>query len=280
MISIVVPVYNVEKYLEKCLNSLVNQTYKDLEIICVNDGSPDNCLDILNRFASIDERVKVISQENAGVSAARNSGLKIATGEYIGFVDPDDWLDLDFYEKLYNAIKKYDADIAVGGIKRVREVGFKYHLKIKEEECTDDVERKFLICDVPDKCYVWNKIYRSSKLKEIGLKFEDGVYYEDRCFTAQALVKMGRLVVVPDTYYNYWTNRNSIVKVKSPKKLKDARETKEKMFEFLKENNVKIDHYPYKMQKFKRFGLTLFKINYYNNKKELVLFNHLKLRIG
>ena len=99
-ISVIVPVYNVEQYLPQCLDSIINQTYKNLEIICVDDGSPDNSGKILDEYAKKDKRIKVIHQENQGVSVARNTGLDNATGKYIGFVDPDDWIEADYYETL------------------------------------------------------------------------------------------------------------------------------------------------------------------------------------
>lgn len=97
-ISIIVPVYNTEKFLEKCLNSLINQTLKDIEIICINDGSTDKSLQILEKFANKDKRIQIINQTNSGLSVARNIGIKKAKGEYIGFVDSDDWVDLNFFE--------------------------------------------------------------------------------------------------------------------------------------------------------------------------------------
>ena len=105
-VSVIVPVFNTEKYKEKCLNSLINQTLQDIEIICVNDGSTDKSADIIKKFANKDSRFKLINQENKKQGAARNTGMKIAKGEYIGFVDSDDWVDLEYYEKLYNAAKK------------------------------------------------------------------------------------------------------------------------------------------------------------------------------
>ena len=101
MISIIVPIYNVEKYLPQCLDSLISQTYRDIEIILVDDGSPDKCPEICDAYAKKDARIKVVHQINGGVSSARNTGLKASRGEYIGFVDPDDWLDRDYLKKLY-----------------------------------------------------------------------------------------------------------------------------------------------------------------------------------
>lgn len=110
-VSVIIPVYNTEKYLRKCLDSVCNQTLSDIEIICVNDCSPDNSLEILNEYAQKDNRIKVINfEENKGVSIARNTGIDSATGEFIGFVDADDFVDLDFYEKLYNKATETGAD--------------------------------------------------------------------------------------------------------------------------------------------------------------------------
>lgn len=278
-ISVIIPVYNSEKFLTRCLDSIIKQTFKDLEIICVNDGSTDNSLKILYSFAQKDKRITVINSHNTGPSIARNKGINIASGEYISFVDSDDWIDLDFFEKLYNTAKRYDADIAVCGIKRLRSYKWKYHLKIEKEEFTTDTNRKFLLCDVPDKCYPVNKIYKLNKLKEYGLNFEPNVYFEDRFFSAQVLVYLKSLVTVPDVYYNYWTNPNSIVKTKSEKKTQDSKYTKEKMMKFLKENSVNLDHYHISEKKFKIFGLTFLKIKYFKNKKEFKILNQIKFAI-
>ena len=275
-ISVIIPVYNSEKFLKKCLDSIINQTLNDIEIICIDDGSTDKSLRILNNFADKDNRITIINQKNSGPSAARNKGIENAKGEYIGFVDSDDWIDLDFYEKLYNSAKKHDADVAVCGIKRLRSCKWKYHLKIEKEEFTTDTNKKLVLCDVPDKCYVWNKIYKLQKLIEKNINFEQGVYFEDRCFTAEVLVYLKSLVTVPDVYYNYWTNHNSIVKTKSDKKIQDSKYTKEKMMKFLNDHDIHIIH---KIKKFKLFGLTYLKIKYYRDKREIKLFNIIKINV-
>lgn len=278
-ISIIVPVYNNKKFLEKCLNSLINQTLKDIEIICINDESTDKSVQILEKFANIDKRIQIINQTHSGPSIARNKGIKKAKGEYIGFVDSDDWVDLNFFEQLYINVKKYNADIGVAGIKRVRSYKWKYHIKFEKEEVIQDINKKFQKCDVPDKCYPVNKIYKLSELKKQNIYFEPNVYFEDRLFTAQVLINLKTLVTVPNTYYNYWTNPNSIVKTKSKKKLKDSQYTKEKLMKYLKENNVNLDHYYTKIKKFKILGLTFLKIKYYKYKKELIFLNQIKFQI-
>lgn len=130
-VSIIVPVYNVEKYLRKCIDSLVNQTLNDIEIICINDGSTDKSLKILKEYKNKDSRIILLNQENSGQSVARNRGIEIAKGEYLGFVDPDDWIDLDYYEKLYNAAIGTNADIATAGIIRITGIKQKKILAIQ-----------------------------------------------------------------------------------------------------------------------------------------------------
>lgn len=117
-VSIIVPVYNVEKYFDRCINSLINQTLREIEIILVDDESPDNCPEMCDKYAKKDSRIKVIHKKNGGLGFARNSGLDIAAGEYFAFVDSDDYVDLDFYEKLYTAAKNGDYDLAQGGISK------------------------------------------------------------------------------------------------------------------------------------------------------------------
>lgn len=118
-ISVIVPVYNTEQYIERCLNSVLHNTYHNLEVICVNDGSTDNSLEILEKMANIDSRVRIINKKNGGVSAARNDALKVATGEYISFVDSDDWVHSQYFEIMYNAIRQYDGDCIVCEMQKV-----------------------------------------------------------------------------------------------------------------------------------------------------------------
>ncbi|MGN1124999.1 MAG: glycosyltransferase family 2 protein, partial [Candidatus Gastranaerophilaceae bacterium] len=113
-VSVIIPIYNVEQYLARCLDSVINQTYKNLEIICVNDCSPDNSINILEEYSQKDNRIKIIQREkNGGLSAARNSGFDIAVGEYVYFLDSDDWIDLDYIEKMVAIASKYDSDIVL-----------------------------------------------------------------------------------------------------------------------------------------------------------------------
>lgn len=277
-ISVIVPVYNVEKYLARCLDSIINQTLTDIEIICINDGSTDRSLEILKEFVQKEPRIKLIDQPNAGLSCARNAGMKVAQGEYIGFVDSDDWIDADFYEKLYAAAKKHDADVACACIKTWRKFNRKnIMLRYKNEDVTSDIYRKFYLCDFPETCNVWNRIYRTSKLTGNNLEFEPGVYYEDVCFTTEVLIATDKLVTVPETYYNYErANVNSIVKVKSEKVKHDHEHVKKRMLELLKSKNLNLPAHYHDVKKYKFLGITVIKIRYHSTRRECKLFNVIK----
>lgn len=210
-ISIIVPIYNVETYLRKCLDSLVNQTLADIEIICIDDGSTDNSSAILQEYAIYDNRVKIITQNNFGVSNARNKGLRLAKGEYIGFCDPDDWVEADFYEKLYNYAIQYNADIAATNIIKVRKNKKQKFFTFKNTTICEDYKEKLKTCDIPDYSYIWNKIYKTRPIKESNLLFEEGKVYEDIRFSVQVFALLNRLVTVPDTNYYYFSRPNSII---------------------------------------------------------------------
>jgi len=275
-VSVIVPVYNVEKYLGKCLDSLIGQTLKDIEIICINDGSTDNSLSILEKYAKQDSRIKIINQENQGIANTRNKSIKLAQGEYIGFVDSDDWVSCDFFEKLYNAALKYEADIAAAGIIRATDKHEKMFLEFKKETVTNNTDKKFEICDIPDKSYTCNKIYRLSKIREFNLKFKNNVTYEDIIFTPEAVHKLGTLVTVPDTYYFYYKRQGSITNTKSNKNNHSyAVEIANKYF---KENNIDIEFHRTKICRFKICNLTIFKTKRKGDLREAILFNIIKWR--
>lgn len=276
-VSIIVPVYNVEKYLRKCIDSLINQTLNDIEIICINDGSTDKSLKILKEYKNKDSRIILLNQENSGQSVARNRGIEIAKGEYLGFVDPDDWIDLDYYEKLYNAASTNNTDIAVGEIIRVTGIKKKKFLNFEKETLTDNTKLKFELCDVPEKSYIWNKIYKTQKLKEINLKFEEGRIFEDCIFTPQALFFLGKMVTVPNTYYYYLRRNNSTVKQRSQKANTDSIYAHKKASEFIKEHNIDVSSHEPKTYRFKIFGVTIFKIRQKGKKKQYALFNIIKI---
>lgn len=254
-ISIIVPVYNVEKYLEKCLDSLTNQTIQDLEFICINDGSTDNSLKILEHYAQTDSRIKIFNQKNAGISVTRNKGIELATGEYIAFCDSDDWVDLDFYEKLYKSATKNNADIASASIIREKKGKAEQYYVYKDIFISEDYYEKLKLCDIPQYNYVWNKIYKTSELKKANIKFEVGLTYEDIAFTPQVLYHLKKLVTVPDTYIHYFYREGSIVHQKC--NLPNYKKTMEIAKKFLHSKNIDIETLKPKTIQVQIFGITL-----------------------
>lgn len=260
-VSIVVPVYNVEKYLAKCLDSLINQTLKDIEIVVVNDGATDNSPQIIEEFAKKEPRIKVVNQENAGLSAARNSGIEVSTAEFITFLDSDDWLDEDFVEKLYNAAISNNADIAVGGMKRQREKSFKYRLNFEDEKVYSDLQEKLDICRIPECCYACGKLFKRELIQN--RPFKKGVYFEDMIWTPYIIKDSNSLVTVPNTYYYYRANNASIVKsVPSEKKQHDSYVAKKGIKEFYESNNLNLSENEKRITKhvLYKFGFPILKI--------------------
>ena len=272
-VSVIVPVYNVEKLLQRCLNSLINQSLHDIEIICINDGSTDKSLEILKSFANKDKRITVIDKQNEGPSVARNVGLEKAQGEYIGFVDSDDWVDLDFYEKLYNSAINNGADISTASIIRWRKHNTKYKIKYSEEKTYTKLQDKMDCCNIPKICYIWNKLYKSTILKDE--KFKSGVYFEDVIWLPHVIKKSNIIVTTSNTNYYYRVNKSSIVKKTSNKKQQDNYLAKKQMIKFFKENNLKLGKRERTLVKYSKeiFKIPLLKIKERDNKTFYLLFD-------
>lgn len=229
-VSIIIPVYNVADYLERCLDSVCNQTLRDIEIICINDCSPDNSLDILKEYAKSDNRIKVIDfKENKGVAIARNEGIKQAKGEYIGFVDSDDYVDLDFYEKLYNNALNQNADIAIAN-----------HKNVSDSIISDavDYNKKAAVNKIHFNGFFWLGIYRSKIIKEHfdEIKFNENLKYgEDRIFPIGACYYSNRIVILDDVYYYYYQRNYSATK--------EYHSNKEKLMDFLNSSKMILDYF-------------------------------------
>ena len=210
-ISVIIPVYNIEKFLRKCLDSVVNQTMNDIEIICVNDGSTDGSLDILKEYATKDDRIIIINQTNGFVGSARNNGLKIAKGEYIQFVDSDDYLELNACETAYKYALLYNADVVVFGYKNFPEQvdnvkNKRYTLKHNEVNVFYGGLRSGRHLCKGGPC---NKLYRHKIIK--GCYFPKWIRCrEDEHFNFQVDKKINTLVQIPEQLYNYRLNLNSI----------------------------------------------------------------------
>lgn len=209
MISVIVPVYKVEKYLEKCVNSIRSQSYSDLEIILVDDGSPDNCGKICDEMALNDQRIRVIHQKNQGSAAARNAGLAIAQGKYVAFVDSDDTIENGAYLMLHNMIEHYDTDIAICECR-----------KVKENELVKQVEYSKYENRVLDNNKLWelvfgqlnnsscNKLYKRNLLNDLQFP-EKVVHGEDLLFNIEYLVKCNTGVYNEAPVYNYLSRNDS-----------------------------------------------------------------------
>lgn len=217
-ISVILPIYNGERFLKCVLNSLINQTYQDLEIICVNDGSTDKTADILAEYADKDARIKIITQENQGLSGARNTGMEAMTGDYFTFIDADDYLMLTAYEKCVKAINESDADIIVfNGMTYSEEIGLSYYfIKLYETSEWGSLKQSHIksVFDhsSPLRCpfAAWDKLFKTSWYKQHNFKFMKGMLAQDRLFSAQAYLATDKVYVLNDYLYCYRQQENSI----------------------------------------------------------------------
>ena len=214
-ISIIVPVYDVELYLRKCIDSILAQTLTDFECILIDDGSPDNCPAICEEYAAKDSRIIVIHQKNAGVSAARNAGLDIARGEWIGFVDSDDWCDPGMFEFLLRNSENNEADISICGFHYITTDSNSF-IKIKKchnllMNSMDAIKKLFSIGYFG--AYSWNKLIKKRLLSDGNdiLRYDESIHNaEDRLFLLSLFIRAKRIFYSPKVYYNYRQNQNSI----------------------------------------------------------------------
>jgi len=217
-ISVIVPVYNMQEYLKDCLNSIINQTFSDLEIIIINDGSSDNSYDIIKEYALKDARIVVINQVNKGLSGARNKGLEIAKGEYIAFIDSDDTVDLNMLEKLYTKVQNHNIDIAVSQSKRVEngKIISKTNLprNLSKDHLFNALQNSFSPA-------VYTKIYRKELFIKNRITFPKGCNYEENITTIKLFHSASSVVYLNDTYYNYFKRTNSITATTSSKNIID-----------------------------------------------------------
>lgn len=218
-VSIIVPVYKVEKYLNRAVDSLLCQKYKNLEIILINDGSPDRCPDICEKYAEQDSRVKVIHQKNAGLSAARNSGLEIATGEYLTFIDSDDFVGNEYVSQLVEGLESSGADVACCGINIVddtEKIYDSFSCDKTFEESGIEVAKKMLCDDYPHN-FSCAKLFKR-KLFE-GITYPVGRLYEDKATTYRAVARAERVVCISPCLYFYFRGRegNITSELQSPK---------------------------------------------------------------
>jgi len=201
-ISIIVPVYNTEQYLEKCLDSLVNQTFKDIEIIVVNDGSPDNSEKIIKSYCDKYTNIRYIKQENGGLSASRNKGVKQATGDYLMFLDSDDWISADACERIIDKLEETKSDILVAGIYDV------YENEIKETNFNEGDELQYFLKS-PSAC---NKVISRKLFTENNISFPTGLWYEDLATTPKYLLYTDEICFLDKPFYYYLQRVGSIMR--------------------------------------------------------------------
>ncbi len=216
-ISIIIPVYNVERYLRECLDSILNQSLADLEIILINDGSTDSSLNILEEYAEKDSRFIVVSQENQGAGTARNRGIELAKGEYLAFVDPDDYIETDAMEILYNYIKKNNAQVVQFRYREFNDYSKKYSkpapfpkiLKKNNNEYYNmkDIKRGHLY---RFGMAVWNRIYSAEFIKDSHIVFAPARCNEDNLFSLSMLIKADKIYYLDKVLYTYRCRKSSI----------------------------------------------------------------------
>ena len=242
LISIIIPVYKVEKYLEKCIESVLKQTYTNLQIILVDDGSPDNCGKICDEYAKKDSRIEAIHKANGGLSDARNVGISKAKGRYIGFVDSDDYIKEDMYEILLNLIKKYDADVSICNLYDVidgnecirnKENGIREYSRI-------DILKEILL-DKNIQSYAWNKLYKKELFDEI--KYPIGKKYEDIGTTFYLFEKCNKIVVTSEPEYYYLKRADSLVNNVAESTILDYTEIIIQRYLYIKQNIKELRKY-------------------------------------
>lgn len=206
-ISVIVPVYKTEGLLDRCVESIVGQTYKNLEIILVDDGSPDNCPAMCDEWAEKDSRIRVIHKENGGVSSARNAALDIATGDYIGFVDSDDWIEPEMYSSLIQKISESGKNIALCSYYAVEISGERYECRcVVDKEVLDKGDYFRFIVLGGDGGYIWNRLYDADILKEV--RFDEDIWYsEDLLFNFKTAQKSNGAAILDKIEYNYVQKR-------------------------------------------------------------------------
>ena len=236
-ISVIVPVYNVEAYLERSLNSLKNQTFKDLEFIIVDDGSTDGSAKIIKEFVKSDKRFSYHKKKNGGLSDARNYGMKYATGKYLAFLNSDDYIDLDLYEKMYEKAVETKADVV--------EADFIWEYpnkQVKDISKVTDLGR--LLVDI--RVVAWNKLYKKSLIDKIGVKFSKGLHYEDVDWCYKIVPYIKKFASVHGTYIHYIQRPNSIANTQN-EKVRDIYKILENAVIYYQENNL-LNKYFYELE--------------------------------
>lgn len=267
-ISVIIPVYNCAKYLPICLDSIIYQTYDNLEIICINDGSKDNCAKILEQYKQKDTRIKVITQHNQGQSAARNKGIETATGDYISFIDGDDWVSLSLYQKFAKKLKeiKQDIDIymfnACDYYEKAQNLYLSQIFNIKNWKPKQSNLYVFDDCMNPftGNMSPCNKIYKTEFLKEHNIRFTEGLIFEDQLFFLQTFIPAKTIFINNENLYMYRRENNSSTMNSINKNVFDIFKIINKMESYLKNtNNYEEYKYAFFQHKYIQYSFLFFK---------------------
>ena len=297
-VSIVVPVYNTEKYLKRCMDSIVNQTLKNIEIIIVDDGSKEECAVLCDEISKTDSRIKVIHKENGGLGFARNTGLEAATGEYIGFVDSDDYIERAMYETLYNAAKKYNADLCLSGISFVGGNMFSESgddvkkTYFDEETAFEKAEMKKLLLGVvgalphePDDsrygASVCKNIFKTSVIRERKIEFlsERKILSEDTLFMVDFIKCAEKAVGVPGAYYCYCRNEDSLSKSYNKERFEKSIVFLEELEKRISDTIEKEEYKIYLDRLVQGFGRILCSQEIMHARSKKIKFSHLRKRL-
>lgn len=269
-ISVIVPVYNVEKYIEKCIRSIMKQTLEEIEIIVVNDGSPDGSLDVINKLMKEDQRIQVITKKNGGLSSARNTGIKIATGKYIQHIDGDDWVEKDFLKNMYEVAEKENLDIVVSdyyedyfdGKKKIQE-GKKKSEKIifDSKEYLKDF---FYNGDAP---VMWNKLFKTSLYKENNISHPENISIGEDLSTTPRLIYFSKKIgYLKKAFYHYIQNPKSITNTTTGINKCQVFQCFDLLDDFFKEKNEKFEDLLYRYSIYNLSNFLFFK-PMFNNKE-------------
>ncbi len=262
IISVIVPMYNVENYIRKCLKSLQNQKFKDFEVLMINDGSPDKTVDIAREFAKKDKRFRLIHRDNGGLSAARNTGIKFSKGEYLSFVDGDDFVSPTYLLTMYNAIISTGADMAYCRYRfnfPKNDINVTPPLRMRKQVASSQKAMKMLISDFVMHHYAWNKLYKKSLFTDNNIRYLD-MYFEDISTTPRLLYYANKIAITDDYSYYYVKRPGSIMATMNAKKINDYVGAYGIMRNFYEQKNC----YPQYRTRMRELGWRIKYINYYS----------------
>lgn len=290
MISVIIPAYNVEKYIGECIESVINQTYTDIEIIIVNDGSTDNTEKEIKKYASLYNNIKYFYQDNKGVSEARNLGITMAVGEYIYFIDPDDYIEKEALELMYNKIYNMKADVVICGYKAFYEDNSRedeYNIyKVDDNKIYSNIYCIEEMLSLKIKGYVWDKLFKRENLVKNKFSFEAGRYIQDWFPVFKEIYNSSRVVFVNKPLYNYRLRNGSTIHKRNEKLIDDYYYAVNNILNFLKKGPIKINEKKISLFKINTFytlilGYYLYYIRDNNlNKKRNVYKSFLSSKYG